>query len=66
MKDCDSQVLKVGDRVAYQSVFCKKLSIGRVIGFTAKTVRVRMKESDKHWRNIEPKRLAKVMVQYKA
>ena len=65
MKDCDGNPLKINDRVAVQNTAYKTLTIGTVVGFAPQTVRVRVQKTDRHWRNVEPRRLAKVFNQDK-
>lgn len=62
MKDCDGNILEIGDRVAVQSTEYRTLKIGTVVGFTAKKVQIQFPDMEgrKSKRTVDSFRLAKV------
>lgn len=56
-RDCDGQVLYIGDLVAVQSIYYKRLHINRVVGFTPHRIRL---YSLRNGRLVDPLRVAKI------
>lgn len=60
MLDCDNNELKIGDRIAFQSVVYKYLHVTTIHSFTPKKVKIKI---GSEFRTIDPERVAKVFIQ---